>query len=376
MTTTVESVLPVVMAHQARRGSHDRLRKSLGIDTRFVSDQSTLGKGSPLRTSALAWAASGPQTHVLVVQDDVLVPHELLAEAHRTVSMFPTEAIAFYANSISWNGAHVALAHACGFDWVAASTSEYFPTLAVIMPTELARAFSQYAAARVDEGQRADDVALRAFLTDAGMRGLIAAPSRVQHDSGPSLTGTSSDIYRSAELMTTISAQSSAVLTLDDEFATFTQMRSRFYRRRDSGSGRIWAQVSRSKHLARIGTTWDHIRDIAEGARDTFPTPIVSDVRRASLTAYRREAVVMAITLGQLIARHSRSDLDPVLRKNAIVETAHAMIEASFGTHAARQRWATASPQLRDMAAAIIMDTADATAPVASPRTEGTTAND
>jgi hypothetical protein len=120
-----------VMTHPRRLADAEKLATTLGLDATVV-DPSPGAHPSTLRTALIAWGASAPgATHHLVVQDDVSAPVSLRDLVCRSAVRYPADALAFYANWNSCNGAMVRLAALAGASWVRAVPEEYTPTLAI-----------------------------------------------------------------------------------------------------------------------------------------------------------------------------------------------------------------------------------------------------
>ncbi|MEI7033351.1 hypothetical protein [Streptomyces pratensis] len=175
-----------VMTHPAREPRARELAALLALD-RVVLDPFPDRGPSPLRTSLAGWGSipEGP-THQLLVQDDVEAPASLLAQLAPVVRRRPDSALVFYANWDSRNGAMTRLAALAGAAWARAVPEEYTPTLAVLLPTALAREYVSHARA---EQSGTDDEALAAFLRATGRSALISVPHLVEHLGDESLVG-------------------------------------------------------------------------------------------------------------------------------------------------------------------------------------------
>ncbi|MFE6127036.1 NAD-dependent epimerase/dehydratase family protein [Streptomyces sp. NPDC056437] len=139
-----------------------------------------------LRTAIRAWA-SVPRwaTHHLVLEDDALLSTGFTEQAERAAAAAPDDAIAFYSNWNARNGGAVRLGALAGARWVT-SAAEYTPTVALMLPAEIAEGFEPYARRYGDEWP--DDVVMARYLSQAGVRTLIAVPNLVQHGTQPSLS--------------------------------------------------------------------------------------------------------------------------------------------------------------------------------------------
>lgn len=175
-----------VMTHPERERQARRLAAALALDRIVLDPDPGLGR-SPLRTSLAGWG-SIPEgyTHQLLVQDDIAAPGELLGLLPALVERHPDAVLAFYANWDSRNGAMTRLAALAGAAWAHAVPEEYTPTLAVVLPTTLARA---YVSGVREDGSGEDDEALAAFLRATGRSALISVPNLVEHLGDESLVG-------------------------------------------------------------------------------------------------------------------------------------------------------------------------------------------
>ncbi|MBI0293481.1 hypothetical protein JBE04_02990 [Streptomyces sp. PRKS01-29] len=140
-----------------------------------------------LRTAMRAWA-SVPRwaTHHLVLEDDAQLSAGFAEQAERAAAAAPDDAIAFYSNWNARNGGAVRLGALAGARWVT-SAAEYTPTVALMLPADIAEGFAPYARRHGDEWP--DDVVMARYLDHAGVRTLIAVPNLVQHGDLPSLSG-------------------------------------------------------------------------------------------------------------------------------------------------------------------------------------------
>ncbi|WP_242903424.1 hypothetical protein [Actinomadura terrae] len=156
---------------------------------RVVTDPSPPERQFPLRTAILAWGAAEPgATHHLVVQDDVELSPEFLRRVETGVRLFPDAALTFYANWSSMNGAAIRLAGAAGATWVQEMGTEYFPTLALVLPTKYVGDFVEFATT-LSCWWRDDDDVMREFLESRGIEAYVSVPSLVEHCGLESIAG-------------------------------------------------------------------------------------------------------------------------------------------------------------------------------------------
>jgi hypothetical protein len=175
-----------IMTHPSRRALADDLAASLVPEpVRIVVDPKPDEPPGLLRTSLCAWSAIEPgTTHHLVFQDDVAVAPGFLARVRADVEAHPGEALAYFANWDSLDGAAVRLGVFCRADWVE-TTSYWTPAQALVLPVDVARAYVRFGA-----GQPADlfdDIVIGRLLSAIGVTALLSIPSLVDHRELPSL---------------------------------------------------------------------------------------------------------------------------------------------------------------------------------------------
>lgn len=176
-----------IMTHARRREHAERLAGLCSdLAPTVVEDP---GAGSTLVTSAAAWATAAGASHHIVLQDDVLPVEGLAAHVVDLVSRAPDAAISLFAEWGCRTATRVRIAALAG-EATAPVVDPYVPSLALVLPTPVALAFAEHA--RGLDPATPDDVALRAFLNDRGVRQLVSVPNLVEHDTDtttPSLTG-------------------------------------------------------------------------------------------------------------------------------------------------------------------------------------------
>lgn len=176
------------MAHPFRAGAAQRLRSRLHrFPTRICYDPEPDGTRSVVRTARLAWRPwSGRATHHLVLQDDVTLVDDFEATVLRVLGQEPDAALALFSEWGSYTSCAVRLALLSGHAWTEA-TDRYFPTVAAILPVDLAGNLAARLAAAT-EG--IDDVEMLDFLGEvAGLRSLVTVPHLVEHDGDASIAG-------------------------------------------------------------------------------------------------------------------------------------------------------------------------------------------
>lgn len=182
------SLSTTVMTHAERRDQAERLADLCSdLEPTVVEDP---GVGSSLVTSAAAWAmADTGASHHLVLQDDALPAEGLAAHAASLAARVPEAAISLFTEWGCRTAGRVRVAALAG-EATAPVVDPYVPSLALILPSRVAREFAEHA--RGLDSATPDDVALRAFLNERGVEQLVAVPNLVEHDTDAtptSLTG-------------------------------------------------------------------------------------------------------------------------------------------------------------------------------------------
>jgi hypothetical protein len=191
------SVSVAIMSHPRRNDEASLLAQRLD-GARVVCDPEPGDGPTPLKTSLHAWRAVEPgATHHLVVQDDIDLSDGFLRRVRAGVQLFPDSAIAFYCNWNSANGAAVRLAAAAGATWAEETGAEYFPTLAMVLPSRHIDAYLEFATPFAGLW-RDDDEVVREFLVSQGIGAVLSVPSLVQHGQLPSLAGNAAHGIRRA----------------------------------------------------------------------------------------------------------------------------------------------------------------------------------
>lgn len=194
---TAPQVSVAVMSHPRRSREASALARRLE-NARVVFDPEPGDEPTPLKTSLHAWRAVEPEaTHHLVVQDDIEPSEGFLQRVRDGIQLFPDSAIAFYCNWNSVNGAAVRLAAAAGATWAEETGAEYFPTLAMVLPSRHIDAYLEFAAPFACLW-RDDDELMREFLASQDIGAVLSVPSLVEHRQLPSLAGNASHGIRRA----------------------------------------------------------------------------------------------------------------------------------------------------------------------------------
>lgn len=189
MPGLIPAVSCTIMSHPQRRQLARRLSAELGNVPVVANGGREKSSPNALETSIEAWKLQQyNSTHHMVVQDDIRLSSFYAERVSRAISLFPDAVIAFYANWDSAEGAAVRLAVSAGCSWVTALNIDYFPTLAVVMPSNRADDFVKYSSAAPVTRVHDDEVML-SFIKDAELCTILSAPSAVQHRQVKSLMG-------------------------------------------------------------------------------------------------------------------------------------------------------------------------------------------
>ncbi|WP_283137881.1 hypothetical protein [Rhizohabitans arisaemae] len=287
-----------VMAHPRRAEAAEALAERLGDATGIVYDPKPDGPPNPLRTALAAWSrCPDGTTHHLVVQDDVEPVPSLPAAAERAARRFPDAVLSLYANSVSSNGAASRVALLAGYTWVVAAADEYFPTLAVIAPCEVAHAFTAWCRTRPDPGSRGDDERLAEFLAPNGHPALLRVPNLVDHRELPSLAGNDHHGLRRSVCFADPAGRyrengAEPVLWHPPNRPMFVLGESLL-------CDPVEGPLDRQAHLARVGVTWEQVMGMAREL-SPLPTPLPGRAPRA--LRFLRELCLACHTLGWAVA--------------------------------------------------------------------------
>ncbi|MFD7732307.1 hypothetical protein ACFV6F_18200 [Kitasatospora phosalacinea] len=342
----------VVMAHPRRARAAEQLAARLGPDVRPVFDPDPDGPPSALRTALRAWEhCPGGVSHHAVFQDDVLPADDAPGLLREALARHPGTLLTCYANSISWNGAAARAALLAGHTWLPPVPDDYLPTLAVAMPCAAAHEFVRYAR---DSRESDDDEVLARFLRETGLPALLRAPSLVEHDDLPSLSGYDEDPvahpdqYRVVRRSVCFSGAEPAgarpePLTRLAAWPHFVQRRALL--RMPSRLGRSrWQTRTRTSQLRVLGLAPGEHHATADAALerlDRLPEP------RAGARRLLRELALTAVGLGAVVAAARPGPPARGPLTDAAVSTC---IEAGLGKKADVARWQDQWPVLLDLA--------------------------
>ena len=189
------------MCHPRRQKAADRLiAHAGGFPLRLALDPEPDGPPTSLRAAVRAWSSvADDSTHHLVLQDDAMPAPAFFDRVQDIVATAPDAALALFTSWSCRNGAAVRLGALRGASWVSA-TSEYIPTVALVLPADVARGYASFAAAH-GEGW-SDDVTMLRYLRSRGVPCLLSVPNLVEHDDVPSVASNDGHGLRSASCYT------------------------------------------------------------------------------------------------------------------------------------------------------------------------------
>lgn len=190
---TINLVLSAaVMAHPLRAERARFIASGTGIrGASVVLDPEPGATPSALRSAALAWAAVDSDTsHHLVLQDDVVLCSDFTARVFSVVARVTESPVFLFADWASVTAQAVRFAAAGNYAF-SPHVDAFPPCQAVVMPSGLAREFAAFLDSYVTDPlpDGGDARALQLFLSGRGVRGVVAVPNLVEHDSEPSLIG-------------------------------------------------------------------------------------------------------------------------------------------------------------------------------------------
>lgn len=174
-----------IMAHPARAGQVEHLIGKLDREVPVVWDQ-LQDRWDTGRRSMLA--ADPDCTHHLVLQDDVLIPHDLLAGLERALAYIPPEApLVGYVGRLRPQNDKVkdlvALADRKGASWITMRQIHWGPL--IVVPTETVVPMIEFCDPLVDILNY--DLRLSRYWEEWGIRAWYTWPCLADHADGPSL---------------------------------------------------------------------------------------------------------------------------------------------------------------------------------------------
>jgi hypothetical protein len=346
------------MAHPRRAASAERLAGVLGDGAAVVYDPLPDGPSNAMRTAVEAWSrCPAGSTHHMVLQDDVLPAAGFPELAAAAAARHPDAAVSLYANSNSWNGVTARTALLAGYRWVRTVPYDYFPTQVALMPCAMAHEFAAYARP-LAPFDGADDEALTRFVRERGYPSALRAPTLVEHDDQPSLTGLDHQGIRRSVVFMEAAADSSP--GTDDAcphplpaLPFFRQRRARlrvWLRGRSQTEG-YWT-VGRGAQLDLLGTDRRRIGAAADGVLARIREAGELPERHAATAAFVREVYLGALGLGWAAARLARGGERPALPlRSRVVDTLlDSYVESGIGFDADLAAWRPHLGLLRELA--------------------------
>lgn len=191
------SLTGAVMTHPRRvAAAEDIAARDPRGRVRVVTDPDPSGPPTALRTANPSWSCVGDDaTHHVVFQDDVLMADGFFPYLEKVAAAVPEEAVAFYEGWEGRNSGVVRLGALTGAHW-AYAIDEHVPSLALMMPADVARGYAEFAATHGKGWPY--DVVIQRYLKSLGIPVRIAVPSTIDHDDVPSLAGNSTHGWRRA----------------------------------------------------------------------------------------------------------------------------------------------------------------------------------
>jgi hypothetical protein len=311
----------VIMAHPRRRAAAEALGEAHpALAARIVTDPEPEGPPSALRTARLAWqSVSAGATHHLVLQDDAVLSSGFADAVGALAAARPRDSVSLFTEWGSRTANAVRAAALLGHAW-APVVDDYLPSVALVLPAELALGFEEYAAAKASP-EATDDVTLLDYLHDVDKVVPVAGP--VDHANPPSLVGNDVMGPRSAACLARAGDPDGSVLPAMRAvpyFCWWEQLAVVYLR--DSASPDGWRRVPAEEALLERGIGRERVVASLRKALETLPHrdfvhDRVSDVLLAELwtTAYALGVVTRDLggfpDLGRPAARAALSTMAP-----------------------------------------------------------------
>ncbi|MFB6889815.1 hypothetical protein ACFCX4_10930 [Kitasatospora sp. NPDC056327] len=198
MPTTPVRLSAAVMTHPRRAAAaRDLVERFPELDLTIASDPEPDGPPTALRSARVAWESVRPgATHHLVLQDDAVPAEDLLERLLPLLEAEPKSAVCLFTEWGSRTSYAVRTAAMLGHD-LAPAVDDYVPSVALVLPAELALGFAGFIRAKADTGHP-DDVAMLHYLADRGTRTVVPVVNLVDHHNDVSLVGNNVHGLRSA----------------------------------------------------------------------------------------------------------------------------------------------------------------------------------
>ncbi|UUV29018.1 hypothetical protein NQK81_30140 [Amycolatopsis roodepoortensis] len=304
-----------VMAHPRRRAEAEALaRLDPAGATRVVLDPDPDGPPTAARTTRLAWSGvPDDATHFLVLQDDVRLADGFFEHARKAAGRLPGDAIAFYANWNSRNGAAVRMAAAAGADW-ATGVNEYAPCVALMLPAEIARGYAGYA---VRDGDRWPcDVLMFRYLKAVGTPIRIAVPNTVEHSGLPSVAGNDAHGLRRSACFSAVAPATVGDVLAEHEVIPFHKHLTSECAVRGDG---YWEYLGTERLLRRSGispqecrTGFERGSDLSEAAWQTWLTAFAMGLSTVEHSSAVLDQALATIGPGGLCDRLLASEIEAI----------------------------------------------------------------
>ncbi|MFJ4677355.1 hypothetical protein [Kitasatospora sp. NPDC088783] len=270
-------------------------------------------RGDPASVPVRAWraAATTGSTHHLVVRDTAELAPAFTAELARAVAGHPRSALALHVEPDSWNAGAARLAALRGCGWAAAVPQDCLPPTAVLLPSDLALAFSGFADAALAAGGSPDGLLpefarrhrLDTLVHAGGLATLRAAPGAPPRPSAEVCAGPSERPFGGP---------------LADRVSPLPEVLPRLH----AGRARIslwdpaastWRRASWSRYMARSGRNWPGAAPAAAFVAITDRPPPAERERVLPLTEVVRYGLALGTVLGRAPAETSALELRPCL---------------------------------------------------------------
>ncbi|MDJ0465861.1 NAD(P)-dependent oxidoreductase [Streptomyces sp. H27-C3] len=277
------------MTHPRRLAAAEEIAaKDVQGRIRVVTDPDPSGPPTALRTANPSWSCVGDAaTHHIVFQDDVVLADGFFPYAEKIAAAAPGEAVAFYEGWEGRNSGVVRLGALTGAHW-AYAIDEHVPSLALMLPAEVARSYAQFAAQH--GGGWPYDVVVQRCLKTLGVPVRLAVPSTVDHDDVPSLAGNSKHGWRRATYFSDSAGEAPT-----SECSSFSVVP--FYQYGESKCavryGARWEYLDTDRYLRRIGLSDSCDAGFAGIGQRGLPTVVC---RQAWLTAFATGVAVADLT--------------------------------------------------------------------------------
>jgi nucleoside-diphosphate-sugar epimerase len=262
----------------------------------LIIDPEPDGPPTALRTSIKAWSSiPAGSTHHLVLEDDAVPSAGFMRQVERAAAAAPDAAIAFYTNWQSRNGAAVRLGVLCGARWTVA-VEEYSPTVALLMPSSVGRAFPAYARRAGDAWP--DDIVMARYLRDSGVPTYLTVPNLVEQAAVPSTLEYDLDMLSRATCFSALPAAadwSIERMLVPDIVPVFECNVAQCLVRDDNGGG--WRQVGAARGFSRLRLDMDECLGMLERRAKVSPG-LIAAVDGLLSPAALREFWKVAFLLG------------------------------------------------------------------------------